>query len=863
MPTAILSVMRVALVLLYASLVACGGSGPTARRGGKAVPPSRQDSVVPTAYRLELAIDPRKSGFRGKVVIDMRIDAATDRVELNSLGLEIQSARIGQGSKLRPAKVEANLERETITLVGGSELAPGEARLEIEFKGQLGADVGLFRQHVDGRWYVFSDFQPVDARRAFPCFDDPRFRAPWAVTLVVPKGSVAVSNMQVVSRGPSSTSLEQVVYETTPALPSYLLAMAVGPFDVVVGPKTPVPLRALTLRGRGRLARAALERMPAYLAWMTEYTGIAPALGKLDLIAVPGLNGAMENHGLFTFNEDILLTPKDAEVARIQLLHMVLAHEAAHIWFGNMVGFRRWHEVWLSEGFATLMADEMGKALHPEESIEVRQITYRQDAMHVDRQPGARAMEALGAGPRAAEDAFDPLSYKKAGAVLAMVQSTLGPEGFRAAVRNYLSRGRGRAVSAQLLVETMSRGKPFLTRTLDEFTSRPGFPLLKGTSTCGDPSNPDARPALRISQSRYHWRVGASTAEPLTEAPWSLPVCVVVGGDDGVKEHCEVSTSTRKDIVLPACPSWWLVNPDGAAYAQISLSAGDLKRLQGAPLRPRQWAVVVDAIDAALDSGSLTPRASFETLAAARRVDDQHVTNQVLRLVSRLLRHLEGDSRDALRATVGKVLMDRARQLGFSDRSPGSVHDKVHRSLILRLAGAAFRDEVIIDGAKRLASKVLTEPGHHGPRDVVVAALEVFAHEMSVADVDALVARCEQETRVLLLRDQVGTLASVKRAETARRALQLFHQSNRLRPFGGHLVISYAGNVATAGVALEHVATQTGSSHPEAKLLRERFSVGLCDPKLIPVLDRVFPPEPDDQAAARIRTCASRRQLLR
>jgi len=836
-----------ALALGLALSAGCRSSSP------RSTPPSASgDAVSPTRYRLELDLDPRRTTFHGHVSIAVEVHRPVRSVSLDAVDLEFAHVTVRQGERVQEPSVNVMAERELVSLDLASALTVGRAIIEIDYSGALGSEVGLFRHQVDGLWYVFSDFQPVDARRAFPGFDRPRFRTPWTVSAVIPRGLVAAGNMPIAGRRAARPGFERIDFAETPPLPSYLVGLAVGPFDVAEGPDAPVKVRALTVRGRAHMARTALALMPLYLHWLADYTGIEPPLTKLDLVAVPGLDGAMENHGLFTFNEDILLMPVDDTASR-QLLHMVLAHEAAHIWFGNLVGFRRWNDLWLSEGFATFMADEVGMALHPDETVDVRQIVYRQDAMHVDRYPGVRAIDELDRGPRAAEGAFDPLSYKKAGAVLGTARAFLGADEFRAAIRRYLAGERGKAVRAEVLRSYLSTTRPEAGAIVADLVDRPGVPLLTASASCAG-----GRATVRIAQSRLRWMPGDPGAG---SAPWTLPVCVRYGDDEGSRERCVVSAAAELEVPLDSCPLWWSVNGDGRTYAELAVDADAAKRLARMPLKPREWAALVDAIDAALDAGTLAPRDSFALLAAALEQKQQHVTELVLRVTRRLVRHLQGDERAALNASIGRVVAERARALGFRG-AVESVHDRIHRGALLVLAGTGFDDSEIVAAAREIADATFAGTGVELPRAMRVAALEIVAHHMDPAAVDALVDRCESERDLGRLRDMVGTLASVARADSATRVLERVAGSQRLRPFLAHLVIGLAGTPTAASAALS-LLSRSGASSDEPGLLRDRFSVGLCDPESIPILDRVVPPEEGDLAADRIRRCWLRRKLWR
>ncbi|MBT8491699.1 MAG: M1 family metallopeptidase, partial [Deltaproteobacteria bacterium] len=457
------------LTTVAALLLACGSpqtSAPPAVVDDAPAPSGAlYDWARPTAARLHLEVDPERESFEGRVELDVELERATRVVWLHADGLVVTSARITSKLGRQRATATAEASGELMAVRVDSPLAAGKVTLELSYRGTLRSDVGLFRKRIAGHWYLYSDFQPIDARRAFPCFDEPRWRLPWSVTVSIPQGLGVFGNMPERQRRRRGERVE-VSFETTPELPSYLIAVAAGPFDVVEGARKPVELRAIVPKGKARLAKRALALMPRYIEALAEYTQMAPRVEKLDLVAVPDLNGAMENHGLFTFNDDILLVPEGSALPRQQLLHMVLAHEASHLWFGNLVGFRRWEDLWLSEGFATLMADWAGMKLHPEESIATRQVLYMRDAMEVDRRPQVRTMTSLTRSDRPAEQAFDPLSYKKGGALLGMAAKHLGERRFRQRVRSFLAKNRGRSVSQEALARALAKGDERVAATM-------------------------------------------------------------------------------------------------------------------------------------------------------------------------------------------------------------------------------------------------------------------------------------------------------------------------------------------------------------------------------------------------------------
>ncbi|HWN72091.1 MAG TPA: M1 family metallopeptidase, partial [Haliangium sp.] len=329
------------------------------------------DAVVPLAYELDLELDPRLTRYQGRVAIDVRIDQPVRAIWLHAADLAVDGAHLeleageasrasqaGEARQARdaPALVRADVHVET-SLRGGDAgrpagpdpvpssevirldlarpVAPGRARLVLTFVGHYGQRVGIFRQEAGGDAYVFSDFEPVDARRAFPCFDEPRFKTPWRIALTVPAGMHGLSNMPAERTEPLPRGQVRLRFAPTRPLPTYLVAVAAGPFELVDGPTAPVPLRIVVPRGRAAWAQDALEMAPPLLAFVQGYFGTDVPFPKLDFISVPELSGAMENPGLITVGSHILLSdPDHPSIPQRRLLAMVIAHELAHLWFG-------------------------------------------------------------------------------------------------------------------------------------------------------------------------------------------------------------------------------------------------------------------------------------------------------------------------------------------------------------------------------------------------------------------------------------------------------------------------------------------------------------------------------------------------
>ncbi|MEN8160503.1 MAG: M1 family metallopeptidase, partial [Myxococcota bacterium] len=315
--------------------------------------------VVPLHYTLRLVIDPTADGFTGEVAIRVRIATPTRTVWLHARDLDVEKAVLARpGEAERPLAPAIAHESGVLRLTAPEPLPAGEAELRLAFAGAYGRKLeGIYRVHVDGDAYVMTQMEPLAARRSFPCFDEPAFKTPWDVTLVAPAGSVAVANTGEVGGHALGDGRVARRFATTEPLPSYLIAFAVGPWDVVTAepvPPTPqrarpLPLRGLATRGRGAELAHALAETPRLLTALEAWFGLPHPFDKLDLLAAPDFSfGAMENVGLITYRESLLLLGEHAPTAVRMAFHVVHLHELAHQWFGNSVTMPWWDDLWLN-----------------------------------------------------------------------------------------------------------------------------------------------------------------------------------------------------------------------------------------------------------------------------------------------------------------------------------------------------------------------------------------------------------------------------------------------------------------------------------------------------------------------------------
>jgi puromycin-sensitive aminopeptidase len=403
-------------------------------------------AVAPKAYRLALEPDLDALTFKGEVAIDLDVKTPSREIVLHASGLDIAEARIGPGA----LEVRPDPARERITLSAREPLPAGPATVTVRFSGKLSEEMrGFYRStytRPDGTKGVLAttQFEATSARRCFPCFDEPALKAVFEVTMTVPKGRIAISNMPPAADEALADGRRRVRFAPSPIMSTYLLAFAVGEFDSIEGKTdTGMPVRVFTTPGRAELGRFALETAIRGLKFFGDYYGIPyeRSLPKCDLLAIPDFEyGAMENWGAITFRETaIFVDPKRSSIPQRRRVAEVVLHELAHQWFGNLVTPEWWSYLWLNESFATFMAYKASNALFPEWNIfeeYLAQITSAGKSL--DSLRSSHPVEVTVRDPNEVDQIFDAISYNKGGSVLRMLERAIGEKAFQLGIQQFL-----------------------------------------------------------------------------------------------------------------------------------------------------------------------------------------------------------------------------------------------------------------------------------------------------------------------------------------------------------------------------------------------------------------------------------------
>jgi alanyl aminopeptidase len=734
----------------------------------------------PEAYQLTLEIDPDKPTYSGAVAIEVTLDRPRTSIWLHSRG-----PRVSKASVLRPgaeplaAQLDAVGESGLVAVRLAQPVGPGKVTLVLPFEGDLGTHLtGLYRAAAGGVNYAFTQFEPISAREAFPCFDEPRFKAPFELKLRVRQEHVAIANTQVVADQPAERGLHELTFARTEKLPSYLIAFAVGPLDVVAAEPiaadtvrtSALPLRGVSVRGRGGDLGYALAETPALVRWLEGYFGVAYPWDKLDLIAVPDFGaGAMENAGAITFRDTLLLVRPDAPEQQKRSLGYVNAHELAHMWFGDLVTMPWWDDIWLNEAFATWLGTHAIAAVHPEYEAELGALSATHGAMEVDSRASARQIRQPIASDHDIENAFDAITYSKGGAVLSMFERYLGQDAFQAGLRTYMDKFRFGNATSRDLMQTLGQvsGQQALEGAFFSFLDQPGVPALEVALDC-------QAKTLSLTQSRY-----APLGTSVPDARWQIPVCVRYGQPGApAKETCQLLAEHTATVALEgACPTWVMPNAGAQGYYRWSLAAPELDALiaRRNELATTEQMSLANNLAAALRAGTVDlPRAlKAEKLLATS--SKRHVLESALKTFWMLHELLADESLPAFRADMAKTLRPQLDRVGLLPRATKvSGEEKLSRVSVVRALYGLSEEPALSKELARLGKPLLAGAEANAlPSELVELALTAAVREGGAAAYDAVQAQLFASEDGVRRGRLLSALANVRDPELSQRTLAL------------------------------------------------------------------------------------------
>jgi puromycin-sensitive aminopeptidase len=787
-------------------------------------------TVVPSRYDVRL--DPRldDATFSGQVRILAEAGEATRLVVLNAEDLVIEGATVNG----RPADTRLLPDTARLALMLAEPVGPGDVEIVIDFDGVLNDKLkGFYRSTFvdpDGveRVIATTQMQATDCRRAFPCWDEPDFKAVFGITLVVDDGLMAISNAPELGRRALDDGRVEVRFDDTMSMSTYLVAFVVGPLEAT----EPVdvdgtPLRVVHLPGKGHLTGFALDIAADALRWFQEYYGIAYADQKIDLVAIPDFAaGAMENTGCITFRENLLLVdPTSATLAEQMLVADVICHELAHMWFGNLVTMRWWNGIWLNEAFATFMEVECEHHLRPEWRRWDVFSLERTMAFDTDSLASTRPIEFPVHSPEDCEGMFDVLTYQKGGAILRMLQQYLGTDRFRDGVRQYLATHAFANTETGDLWDAIEQsvastgGDEPVRRLMDSWIWQPGYPLVTARIDGSD---------LVLDQQRFSF--DGDLSDPAT---WVVPLHVRVGHTshtvllDGHPVRLPLDPIEAADATI-------VVNAGGHGFLRVAYSSDLLARLSGAALRSldpvERYSVVDDAWNATV-AGRVSAVDLLTLLEGFANEDDLSVWQAITGAFTGLSRLVNADALDTLRSRVRAVVNPALDRVGWQPVAGEPERVGRLRGLLVVAAAVQGADATAQARCLELAGAARVDPDAVHP-ELIAAATTTLAATGDEHTFDLLVEGFRTGSTPQAQLRNLYSLAELPTAELIERVCE-FAFSGEVRtqnaPFLLNLCIAHREHGAVAWRVVRENWATANAEFPSSTIPRMVSSVKLLN----------------------------------
>jgi aminopeptidase N len=692
------------------------------------------DSVRPVRYALDLTLLPAEPTYSGTVTIDVDVREPVRQVWLHAQDLQVTQASVLLDGRTLEARAVTQSEGR-LGLLLPETLGTGPARLSVSFTGRADRErsQGLYAVEEGGASYLYTFFEPIDARRAFPCFDEPGFKVPWRLRFTVKQEHVALANHPVVSEEPLPGGLKRVTFAESRPMPSYLVAFVVGPFELVDGGpvgRARVPLRFIVPHGRGAETAYAASVTPRLVTLLEDFFDQTYPYEKLDVAVVPRYWGTMEHPGIVALGQPLtLIRPGEETLQRRQSYVNIAIHELAHYWFGNVVTCRWWDDIWLNESLTTWLDHKMTDQFEPswvyalDASANSASFALSTDSLTTSpsvRKPITTNDDIIGS--------FDNgTTYSKGASLLRMLEGWLGEERVRDMLRTHVRKHAwGVATSDDFLATLEASAGPEAARVFRGFIDQPGVPRVSAELQC----EAGAPPRLKLSQQRF--LPAGSTGS--TAQTWDVPVCVRAGQGKVSARACTLLTGATGELELPTqgCPSWLLLNAGGSGYYRGGYSREQLSGLLSTPpgtLTTAERLAFLGDVSAAVERGDVPLGEALKLVPAT--ASDSH--RLILQAGAQLLFSVRAErlpeaERPRYRAWLRELYGPRARALGWTPR-PGEGDDvKKLRSMLLGLAAIGGQDPVLSQEAGRLARAWLADRESVSP-EVAWSALRVAARD--------------------------------------------------------------------------------------------------------------------------------------
>jgi aminopeptidase N len=731
--------------------------------------------VVPDSYRLKFAPEFSNNTFAGEESIQVQVLQPTREIVLHAEDIDFQNVSVTSAGVSQDAKVTVDPDAQMARLATETLLHPGPAAIRIRYAGTLNDQLRGFYIGKDdqGRKYAATQFENTDARRAFPSFDEPSFKATFDVTVVADKDMTVISNGKIVSDAPGPGDAKHTVhFSTTPRMSSYLVAVLVGHFEYIQGEADGIPVRVWTTPGKKALSAFALEAAEFNLKYYDRYFGIKYPYGKLDLVGLEDFSpGAMENTGCIVFRDLLLLLDeKHTALEMKKLVASVIAHEMAHQWFGDLVTMRWWDYKWLNEGFATWMSNKPVEAWKPEWHVELDAVSRNLSSLDQDSLVNTHPIHQPADTPAQIMELDDSITYGKTAAVLGMMESYLGAEPFRAGVNLYLKRHSYANATASDFwnAETEVSGKP-ADKIMPAWIEQAGAPILAVKTKCLGKSE-----KVTLEQRRYFY--DRLKLDEGSQELWQIPLCLKAAPSASPNsEACKLLAMKQESFTVNGCSPWIYVNANAKGFFRSSYATAavqSIAKVAESALSPAERLMLLSDVWASV-AVDREPIGDYLELASGLGTEQSSaVLKELLQRLTYIRDYVVSDGdREHYDLWVRQLLAPLAQNVGWVAK-PGELDDVTTlRAELLDALGGMAHDPQAQAIAQKLANQYLDDPDSvdHG---IATVALRVAAHSGDEALYDKIMQKIQATSTPEAYFTEVSALVSFSEPQLVARTLE-------------------------------------------------------------------------------------------
>ncbi|MDP5132779.1 MAG: M1 family metallopeptidase [Paraglaciecola sp.] len=663
------------------------------------------DKVTPTFQQISLKIDPDSPSFSGETTITINVNEATDTIEFYQLDLNIIKAELLDGATTIPLTVSAHA-YDIQHAKAEKGLEPKLYKLHIVFDGKVNTTSdGMYLSKFEDNNYIFTQFEDMHARRAFPSFDEPAFKISYQMTITAPEKHTVLSNT-LVNKRRVKEGWQTVEFNLTKPMPSYIIAFAVGEFDSAEIPDLKVPGKIYTPKGQAGRTKFAAKHTAGILASLENYFGSPYPFEKLDFIAVPNFtHGAMENAGLVTYRSSLLLLDDEPRLTEQRSPLNVIAHELAHMWYGNLVTMAWWDDLWLNEAFASWMASKVMMELYPEQNFQAALV--QEGAFGADSSPTVKPVKKI---VKSQTDVMDGLglNYSKGESILTLIESLVGEKAFQKGVQTYMKNNAWGNAEADDLWAVLSDVADFdVPALMKTYLEQPAYPLVTFDSSG------------KIQQSRFHL-LGAN----VTPQTWTVPLAISYK-KNGKIQRTQLFLKDKSAVIAELSEADWIFPNDNAmGYMRWKIPAKQLSALLSdiSSLNARERKNVLYNTDALFAAGEIDLAQYMQVLDVLATDTDPVVASSVVSSMNDLTYLVDKDNEAMFGKFAGQKLLNWFDRLGVEEQTADTTDVSRLRNAVYGVLARYSNDAKVNKVSLDLAQQFLDEPSSV-PRGIASVAL--------------------------------------------------------------------------------------------------------------------------------------------